>query len=133
MSNGNNPVWKSILIPAAIALIAGGSSPWWWPIVFTPKDKIVICAENEFCEGRVLECLSSGDRPSEVSPNTWLKGPNSIDYGNTSFQTSKIEFGPWNNQECGLSGAGWHAKIGSCGTATGFLWQRCVQVKIEIK
>lgn len=94
-----------------------------------------LCSESDRCpsDAKVLACLSSHDRPTEVPPGVWLVHPNSKDYNSAQYKTTAVQFGNWSNAECGLSGDGWHARVGSCGKGTGNRWQRCEQVRVEVE
>lgn len=105
--------------------------------VISPPDEPVreiTCSENVPCDGTVLACQASGDRPGEVPTGKWLYGPSSPDDMNNVqgvARTDAIEWGGWSNSECGIHGEGWHAKVGTCGTGTGTGWQRCANVRVR--
>jgi hypothetical protein len=93
--------------------------------------QITQCEENTPCRGKVLACLSSSDKPTEILPGLWLLGPNAPTFDSAEVKTTAIVFGDWKNPQCGLEGKGWHTKIGSCGTGQGDRWQRCVAVRVQ--
>lgn len=100
------------------------------PLKIAVKEKN--CAENDECKpSKVIACLTSSDKPSEVPPGVWLIHPNDKNFQNAESKTTAIIFGNWVNPQCGLQGNGWHARIGSCETGQGDKWQRCDQVKVE--
>lgn len=90
------------------------------------------CSETDPCrEGllRVLQCLPSLERPTEFQhPGQWMSAP---DGPPSPARTAQIEFGPWSNTQCDLSGNGWHARVGSCGKGGGTGWNRCTSVRVE--
>lgn len=109
------------------------------PAIAKPTPRLVtrerICSEDEPCSDakRVTGCLSSSERPSEVKPGTWLVSSQSSNYASAEAKTRSIKYGKWENEQCKLSGSGWHANIGSCGTGKGDGWQRCDQVRVEVE
>lgn len=97
------------------------------------------CLETERCaDGRVLACFPAPALRSEIpDASAWLEGPASAQYASAQWRTTDINFGSWTNPECSratgrdVGGAGWHAKVGSCGIGGGHGWQRCVKVRVE--
>lgn len=133
LSTNGGPVKVSANIAGSTdALMVTYSPPTKMP---TPKvvRREKTCSEDEECRDakKVSACLSSSDKPAEVQPGIWLVAPSSSNYASAANKTRAIEFGDWENSQCGLSGSGWHAKVGSCGTGAGSGWQRCDQVRVE--
>lgn len=96
-------------------------------------ERVITCDEGDPCPNasRVLQCLPSMEKPTEFeSPGEWMSGP---DGPPTPSRTSIIRFGNWQNTDCGLSGNGWHARVGTCGKGKNpdSAWYRCSQVKAE--
>lgn len=98
--------------------------------------KSALCSESQACNGIILACQTSGERPSEVNQGVWLYGPNSKEFQDNVQgvgKTDVIKFGRWTNEQCGLSGNGWYAKIGTCGTSRGDGFQRCLKELIVVQ
>lgn len=148
LSGRQRKTYEVIASPSAsvkvFANIAGQTDSVW--VTYTPKSPMPslikserVCSEMDPClsDGpsgpKVLACLSSSERPTEVPPGVWMVHPNSNDYSSAEYKISAIEFGSWSNSECSLSGGGWHGKVGTCETGIGTGWQRCEQVRVEVE
>lgn len=81
----------------------------------TPYQRLMSCTMQ--CIG---EARSSG-APRGDCPNGPIE----------SRDRSRIYFGSWGNGECGVSGSGWHAFAGSCGTDAGTKYKRCDRVEVS--
>ncbi len=91
------------------------------------------CVEQDPCpeNAKVIDCLTSDDKPREVAGNRWLFGTDSVTSGN--YAARNITFGNWSNSQCGLSGNGWHTPIGSCEKRAGAGLQRCTKVRVQVE
>ncbi|MGH7964113.1 MAG: hypothetical protein ACRERD_20215 [Candidatus Binatia bacterium] len=82
------------------------------------KDGLQECGEYELCAGKAVICVLAGDDADDGAGMLMHLG----------VETQEIVFGQWSNQECGSSGKGWHAEVGSCGTHQGVRYKRCTSV-----
>lgn len=90
-----------------------------------------ICGENDrSCEAlNVIGCVFAGDDADGSGGNIGFVDGTSN--GTTLGPVAFIDFGFWQNAECGTSGTGWHAPAGSCETGQGSRLKRCRNVIAE--
>lgn len=81
-------------------------------------DRLKQCGEYNLCPGKAVICVLTGDDADGGEGMLMHLG----------VETTEIIFGGWNNVECEVSGKGWHADIGSCGTGKGIRYKRCESV-----
>lgn len=105
-----------------------------------PSKKFVeaekVCGETDECVGytEVLGCQASFDLPEEIPGDAWLFNPVKGELGSRPIGIPRaINFGYWKNDECGVTGNGWHTAVGSCGKGRGSNMQRCARVRVKYR